>query len=522
MARPGRKKRGAPAGPGEPSRSSVREGGTHLSVRNSGLEVWLYDDANRERIRLAGSQDSGFGGLPPDVPALMRQGLVLGYSLQQDDDLEIAVHVGDPLRSAEMAAARWLEPQLAFLSLPSGRLCVESNDASRIGPDRPTEKGALVDVPPGDYRVTLYRIDREAMLRDGLSWHGPQEVVVLTPGGSPADAAGDLLPFEPRRDTSWVGRYTIDGSRAEALAWFPDYWDTFTLNLDAAAVSTLALVPGTYIRTTVPTLGITLIGVFAASWDDAQRVPPPKGVELEEYGYAALHRMDEWNGAEALFCRRQTTAMRVEQQHHCLWLPAVVEVLDVRPQEQAGGGLTATDLRKKEYFDPGFLTLILSDVLPEVADLDALPLPKALDRLDKKLARLGLAPQGDRSWQERIDARSAESSCRLYAGLPDGFAAIVAGEGSFELLFLSELDDGTWVVTGLADEIDRRIATTGPDGLPVPHPRIQLQTMDESLAKIAAAHKASLRQAAARPIPAPANLEECAAAFERFRSVAFG
>ena len=32
------------------NRSSVRDGGTRLSMRNSGLEVWLYDDANRGRF----------------------------------------------------------------------------------------------------------------------------------------------------------------------------------------------------------------------------------------------------------------------------------------------------------------------------------------------------------------------------------------------------------------------------------------------------------------------------------------
>jgi len=100
--------------------------------------------------------------------------------------------------------------------------------------------------------------------------------------------------------------------------------------------------------------------------------------------------------------------------------------------------------------------------------------------------------------------------------------AILAGDGSFELIFLSELDDGTWVVTGLADEMDRRITTKGPGGLPVPHPRVQFQTMDESLAKISAAHKAALRKSKRHPIVAPTNLEECMAAFGRFLTVAFG
>jgi hypothetical protein len=86
--------------------------------------------------------------MPYGFNELTRQGLVVGNSLQQDDDFEIAIHVGEPLTEDELAVARWLEPQTAFLRLPSGRLCVESNDASRIGPEQPTEQGARLDVPP--------------------------------------------------------------------------------------------------------------------------------------------------------------------------------------------------------------------------------------------------------------------------------------------------------------------------------------------------------------------------------------
>jgi len=537
MAKRKRKAGGKPARAKRATQSSVRDGGTHLSIRNSGLEVWLYDDANRGMIRDAAgvtgrpqvrgaartvSIDSGFGGMPANLPDLKRQGIGLGYSLSQDDDLEIAVHVGHPLTEPEMSVARWLEPQTAFLRLPSGRLCVESNDASRIGPEQPTETGGLVTVPPGDYRVTLYRIDHEALNRERLTWRGPEEVIVLTPGGTTADAADFLLPFQERRDTTWVGRYTVHGNRAEGLAWFGDYWDTFVVNLDSPAVAKLSLVPGSYIRTHVATVGITLISAFARSWDDAQRLPPPAGVELEEYGYAALQTMGEWNGAEALFCRRETTKTRVEDQHHNVWIPAVIEVLDVRPQELVRRVFAPTELGTKQYFDAGFLTMVLSEVIPDAADLDELPLPMALDMLDRKLAELGLAPQGDMSWQERIRVRSVEASCRLYAGLPDGFVAILAGDGSFELIFLSELEDGTWVVTGLADEMDRRITTPGSDGLPVPHPRVRFQTMDESLATIFAAHQAALRTSQRHPIVAPKNLEDAVAALDRFLTVAFG
>jgi hypothetical protein len=164
----------------------------------------------------------------------------------------------------------------------------------------------------------------------------------------------------------------------------------------------------------------------------------------------------------------------------------------------------------------------LSDVLPEVGDLEELELSDALDRIDKKLAKMGLVPQGDVSWTDRVGAVSTEFSCRLYTGLPNCFGAILAGEGRFELVFVSELGDETWIVTGLADDLEGRIASKGSGGLPVPHPRVELQSMDESLAKMFSAHKASLRKPKSAPVAAPTDFEEALAALERFLRVALG
>jgi hypothetical protein len=51
-------------------RTPVRAGGTALKLQNSGNEVWLYDEANREVIRTPrGKKDEGAGGMPPDFDA---------------------------------------------------------------------------------------------------------------------------------------------------------------------------------------------------------------------------------------------------------------------------------------------------------------------------------------------------------------------------------------------------------------------------------------------------------------------
>lgn len=509
-------------------RQSVRAGGTHLRLFNSGLEVWLYDDANADAIRASGALDFiGGSGRPPTATFedLTKQGVVVGYGLEQDDELEIAVYVGGPLTDLERSASRWLGPQTAFLRLPSGKLCVEPNDALRVGAETPTDTGGVVPLPPGDYRVTLYRVDHEALFRERREWKGPQQVIVLTPGGSPADAAGDLLPFENRRDTSWVGKYEIRGNRAAALAWFDDYWDTCVVNLDSAAIAKLAIVPGAYLRIHAPAPGVTLVSAFARSWNEAARLPLPSGVPLDEYGYAALSPMGEWDGAEALFCRREKATTRIEAEHHAVWTEATVEVLDPAehpPQapKPKAGGFAPSDLAAKEYFDPGFLTLILSDVLPGVDDLDELPLAQALEMLDEGLGKTGLVPQGDLEWVEENLQEATERACRLYTGQRESFGAVKVSEGSIDVLLVSELEDGRWIVTGLADDFESRVLAARHRG--VANEGVRIESIDDALKTIVAGHAKALRAAKAKPVTAPDNLEECAAAFQRLLTAALG
>jgi len=63
MAKPKRKPGGKVARAKRANASIVREGGTHLNVRNSGLEVWLYDDAGTCAGRSASASEAS--KLPP-------------------------------------------------------------------------------------------------------------------------------------------------------------------------------------------------------------------------------------------------------------------------------------------------------------------------------------------------------------------------------------------------------------------------------------------------------------------------
>lgn len=435
-------------------------------VFNSGLEVWLYDDANREAIVASGALvDFDDQRMAP----LLSDGLLAAYSLYQDDELHVGVLVGQPPGKDDLAAGPWLDPQTAFLRLPSGQLCVESNDASRIGPEEPGDAGARVSVPPGDYRVTLYRVDHEALDRAGQTWEGPQEVVVLTPGGTEADAAKGILPFELRRDLSWVGAYIVTGNAFSGLAWFDDAWDTFILNIDRQAVQRLGLEAGSCLRTTVPEAGITLLTIYGQTWKEAAALQPPTGVDLDEYGYAALSSMGQWDGAEALFCRRDRTKSGVKATHHHLWLPAGVEVLDVRaaqPLRVRGpllfdSGVRAywrANLRDRGYYED--LQLLTARLMGRVEGLpwgEPTPLDRAIALVDSAMAPLGLQPLGDFSFDVAGRQGSVEYTNRLYAGLPDAFAATWGSRGVFETFFFSPIVDGTWVLTGT---VPKRVAET--------------------------------------------------------------
>jgi hypothetical protein len=486
--------------------------------------VWLYDNANLQELRTPVGDDAGFGGMPPQVENRIKAGLLVGYSLLQDDEIDAAVIVGDALTETELSVARWLEPQAAYLRLPSGKLCVESNDASRLGPEKPGEKGAVVSVPPGDYRLTLYRVDHEALDREGLEWSGPQEVIVLTPGGSSGDAAAGLLSFEPRRDTSWIGQYTLRDKSADVLVWFGDYWDTFVVNLDSAAAAKLRLQPGGYVRTRVPRAGVTMLSAFAQSWDAAKRLPFPPGADPGEYGYAAFSPMGDWNGAEALLCRRDTSKTRIDDQFQNVWLPGTIEIEPPLPKDAtpAPGGFVATDLRANGSFDSGFLSIVLSDVLPEVEDRDELEWPDALKLFDARLKKLRLNPAGDLKSEEQFGPRTIEFGFRLYTGATDCFAALVVGDGIIQLLFLTETVDGKWIVTGLMDDLERFITHKGPDGLLAANPLVQMESRDEELPKIFKAHAATLKKAQTAVRTSPADQSDAADALQRFLASAFG
>lgn len=503
----------------------LRPDAARVEVFNSGLEVWIYDEANAKTI-----VDKGLWRALVDGGAT--DGNLVGYGLRQDDSLCIDVIVGPTLTAKELSAACWLEPQHALLRAPSGKLAVESNDSCRVAQEAEdrTDKGGRVDVPAGNYRLTLYRIDHEALKREEKTWSGAQEIIVLTPGGKPKDDARGLLPFKETADSSWVGKVTISGSTARGLVWFDDYWDTYFANLDSACVKKLGLKPGSYLRTTVPATGHVLVTVFAKDWKEGAKLKPPAGPKLTEFGFGAITTPQRWGDHEALFCRRVKAEKVVEDKHKTVWHEAIFEVFEAEPATPAkknvenalfagtAGVYEQAVLSDKDYFenDEFILCMKLDGRIAGVAFDERLPLDEAVTKLDAAMAGLGLKLVGDFSFELPTDDEPREFTVRAWGGPKDLFAAAWASIDSFEVFFYSRLASGDWLLTGTIDEDDaERISAA--------RPRIRMQGKEEvSLKELLALHRTRLKESKEAVEHVPQSLTDLVRLYDDYVAASLG
>ncbi len=191
----------------------IRKGAAPAHLYNEGLVVFLYDEANEQQIRDAdpkiiwGADPAAFE--EPATRELLAAGDLLFYGLDGDGGVDVEVVVGAPLTKEELAGGKWFGPQTGYLSLPSGRLCIHSYNTLPMGDNEedPEDKGGVVEVPAGTYRVTLYRKDWDGMEdagmtifeeaeEAGIDMHGKgrvDEVIVLTPAPKPAKGTTNIL-----------------------------------------------------------------------------------------------------------------------------------------------------------------------------------------------------------------------------------------------------------------------------------------------------------------------------------------
>jgi len=257
---------------------------------NDGLSVFLYDDSYleelsdpnlaevvRERAMIAGASERD--------EKISEKRKLLVYELQQDDSLRIDLSVGSPLDDREMKELESRPPLKGYLSIPSGRLCVESANCLRLHPDYDgAEHGAVLEVPPGDYLVTIYHADLERLPQgDRGGDPPPRQFITLTstaPEDRPAHPRASLpsAPEQGARRRSWTGKYRIEGSefRGEIIpSPLP-----FATNLDGNAERELGL------RFGIPLLlaisGARLESIYTSRLSDIHRISWIYGKRISE------------------------------------------------------------------------------------------------------------------------------------------------------------------------------------------------------------------------------------------------
>ncbi|HEX3148243.1 MAG TPA: hypothetical protein VHR66_09165 [Gemmataceae bacterium] len=237
----------------------IRPGAQRFDVYNEGLIVYLFDESSLEHLKNSGADfQGGFVDEEKKVDKSLRQlardGWYVAYELFQDDEVAVEVVVGPPLTRKELAVARWLKPQRAFLKLPSGKLRVDTPNTLPIHEEEQEDEPGVAIVPAGDYVLTLYRMDWNEMQNDGLvadgrPWPGPQEVIVLTPADQAKPPQNkSRLRFPKPDEAVWQGRYEISGDTFHGLAMTQYWWDNINVNVDRSAEDRLGLRPGTVYR----------------------------------------------------------------------------------------------------------------------------------------------------------------------------------------------------------------------------------------------------------------------------------
>ncbi|MBE9158848.1 hypothetical protein IQ265_18695 [Nodosilinea sp. LEGE 06152] len=165
---------------------TVRPDSQTAQFYNDGLVIFLYYNQSQAAIKaVSPSILGGYGNsdINAELFEVTEKGLLVAHELRQDDEIALEVAIGNPLSEQERKAVEIYPPvQRAYLNLPSGKLAIEGYGNLRLSPDfDPNEEpGALLDVPPGEYIVSIHNIAgcTEEELK-GVSQ--PNYLFVLTP-----------------------------------------------------------------------------------------------------------------------------------------------------------------------------------------------------------------------------------------------------------------------------------------------------------------------------------------------------
>lgn len=312
-----------------------------VKVFNSGLNVWLYDRSFREELKASEAFEVATDAevFEQAMQGFVQDGRIISYDLMQDDFLDIAVAVREPLTAKELGSIPWREPQQAFLRLPTGRLVVESNDSLTIRSLQPTDPGAEVTVPPGDYLVTLHRVDWDTLAEDEIDWDGPSEFITLTsgPAAQPVRGQPAVLPWEqPEAEaTAWK----IDAGVYTGAAIFDDDLMAIRIALDQQAISQMGLQDRSVTLLSVPDVSFECALVWVrgdrkqgAYYDRLERLRPPAVCAGKEWAICNLEL--ETPSDKSIFCLRRDPKVKVAKSKRKVWHPATMQVIDTRALER--------------------------------------------------------------------------------------------------------------------------------------------------------------------------------------------
>lgn len=182
---------------------SIRDGSVRIYFYNDGLTVFLYDLSNENRIRESNPKIIWFAGTEAfedeATKKLLESDTLLVYGLHSDGGVEPEIIVGEPLSDDELPKAIWLEPESGFLNLPTGKLCIHSFNTLPMGDndDEPGDEGAVVEVPFGQYKITIYRKNSAAMYGANMDWseESANEIIVLTPAADFTNTSNILFRY---------------------------------------------------------------------------------------------------------------------------------------------------------------------------------------------------------------------------------------------------------------------------------------------------------------------------------------
>lgn len=211
----------------------VREGCRQAHLYNEGVVIFYYDASHLEQVTTANPtileyfneevlQDQKLDGL-------FHEGALVLHLLAEDGGADLEVVVGHDLTAEEKQGGQWLDAQSAWIALPSGRLRIDTYNTAPFSDG--DDEGAEIEVPPGEYRLTLHSKDWDGMDAAGddrleqASEAGIEvydagrvdDVVVLTPlsAGDARPARGilfeDLYTAAPEAPPSPSGAVLLDG-----------------------------------------------------------------------------------------------------------------------------------------------------------------------------------------------------------------------------------------------------------------------------------------------------------------------